>query len=433
MSFEFKLPDLGEGVAEGEIIEWKVAVGDEVEEDQPLVEVMTDKATVEIPSPRAGTIEAITHEAGAIVPVGEVIVVISGEAAPNAAADRPAQKAAATPAQQNQSNAAEPAAATAMAAAPEAVPAVAPSGILATPATRKLARDLGVDLARIVGSGPRGRVTKQDVRNSTGGGETSTVAAPAGPSSSVSTPAQRPAPAPRAIAPGEVQEIPYRGIRKKIGDAMIGSAFTAPHFTLVEEVDMTAIAQLRSSAKAAAAAQGVKLTYLPFIVKALVASIRHHPTLNSELDEDAGVQRVSADVHCGFALDSDRGLMVPVIRNAHALSALEIGAELQRLGEAGRNGSIAREELVGSTISITSAGSVGGLFATPILNHPNAAILGIYRIEDRPVVVDGEVVVRKMMYFSITLDHRIVDGAEAARFMNTMKRLLGDPAQMMLE
>lgn len=425
MSFEFKLPDLGEGVAEGEIINWKVAVGDQVEEDQPLVEIMTDKATVEIPCPKAGTIEAINHEAGAIVPVGDIIVVISGEESATTA-PTPTPAVAAAPSTPSISSAATPAA-TAVATPV----AVSDGKFLATPATRKLARDLAIDLNQVAGTGTRGRITKKDVRAFAGGGHAATSAPVAAPAA---TQAIAPAPvAARQMAPGEVEEVPYRGIRKKIGDAMVSSAFNAPHFTLVEEVDMTGVAELRAGAKDTAATKGVKLTYLPFIIKALTAALRHHPTLNSTLDEAAGVQRISSDIHCGFALDSGHGLMVPVIRNAHALSAFEIGAELQRLGDAGRNGSIAREDLTGSTISITSAGSIGGLFATPILNHPEAAILGIYRIEDRPVVVDGAVIVRKMMYFSITLDHRIVDGAEAARFMNTMKRLLGDPAQMMLE
>ena len=427
MSFEFKLPDLGEGVAEGEIIDWKVAVGDQVVEDQPLVEVMTDKATVEIPCPKAGTIEAISHEAGAIVPVGEVIIVISGKG-PKTAAAKPVDvpvKAAPTPTAE--------AGSTPTSTAVAKAPAATASSVLATPATRKLARELEIDLGLITGTGTRGRVTKQDVRAFADGNSPapaqSLSAAPVAPSAAPNAPIMPS----RQMAPGEVKEVPYRGIRKKIGDAMVTSAFNAPHFTLVEEVDMTRVAELRAGAKATASAQGIKLTYLPFIIKALAAALRHHPTLNSTLDETAGVQRISSDVHCGFALDSERGLMVPVIRNAHALSAFEIAAELQRLGEAGRAGSITRDDLIGSTISVTSAGSIGGLLATPILNHPEAAILGIYRIEDRPIVVDGEIAVRKMMYFSITLDHRIVDGAEAARFMNTMKRLLGDPAQMMLE
>jgi len=248
-------------------------------------------------------------------------------------------------------------------------------------------------------------------------------------------PAPRPKAAPHAGgARGAVAEtVPYRGIRKKIGDQMVRSAFTAPHFTLVEEVDMTEIDRLRENARPEAEKRGTKLTYLPFVVKALVAALKKHPTLNSTLDEEAGEQVIYSDVHVGFALDTERGLLVPVIRDAHRKNVYEIAGDLGRLSEAGREGSIAREDLVGSTITVTSAGSIGGLFATPIINHPEVAIVGVYRIEDRPVVKDGAVVVRKMMYLSITLDHRVVDGGEAARFMNTMKRYLGDPTTLVLE
>ena len=416
MSFEFKLPDLGEGVAEGEIVEWKVQVGDQVEEDQPLVEVMTDKATVEIPSPSSGVVEKILAEPGAVVPVGEVLVVIGGEGAPaSAPAPREESPAPAAP---------EPApAAPAVPVAP--APAKADDKVLATPATRKLARDLGIDINQVTGTGPRGRVTKDDVRLF----QAPTTATPTAPAAA----AAQTSPAAPLVEAGAVERIPYRGIRKKIGDQMVKSAFSAPHFTLVEEVDMTAINELRKGVKEESAQRGVKVTFLPFIMKALIAALKQHPTLNGRLDEENGEILQFSDVHIGFALDTDRGLMVPVIRNAHRRNVFELASELQRLSGAGRDGSITREELNGSTITITSAGSIGGLFATPIINYPELAILGVYRIEDRPVVIDGEIRVRKMMYLSITLDHRIIDGAEAARFMNTMKRLLGDPTRLLLE
>ncbi|MEE9391505.1 MAG: dihydrolipoamide acetyltransferase family protein [Planctomycetota bacterium] len=422
MAFEFKLPDLGEGVAEGEIIEWKVAVGDTVEEDTALVEVMTDKATVEIPSPQAGTIKEIRHEAGAVVPVGEVLVVIEGggeSATPAAAA--PAE---ATPQVQAEVKLAPPASgASAPVAAPApraAAPAANSASVLAAPATRKLARELGVDLSAAQGSGPRGRVTKDDVRALVGTSPQAT------PTAGASAPVTRPEGSRQTITP-------YRGLRKKIGDQMVASAFSKPHFTLVEEIDMTAVNDLRKTYKETAAERGVKLTFLPFIMKALIAALKHHPALNAILDEQAGEIITYDDVHLGFALDTDRGLMVPVIHDANRKNMYELAGDLGRLSGAGRDGSISREEMSGSTITITSAGSIGGLFATPIINHPEVAILGIYRIEDRPVVVAGDVVVRKMMYMSITLDHRIVDGGEAARFMNTMKRLLGDPRTMLME
>jgi pyruvate dehydrogenase E2 component (dihydrolipoyllysine-residue acetyltransferase) len=427
VALEFNLPDLGEGVAEGEIVEWKVAVGDTVTEDQPLVEVMTDKATVEIPSPQAGVIEKIAAEPGAVVPVGDLLVVIGGgsgsaaapaeEAAPakEAEAVEEAAPAASEPAPEAAPKAAPP-------AAPKAAPAAASGSVLAAPATRKLARELGVELGSTAGTGPRGRVTKDDVRLASSGG-----AAPvAGAAARTPEAVQRP-------SAGEETVIPYRGLRKKIGDQMVRSAFTAPHFTLVEEVDMTALYDLRKAMKPQAEARGVKITYLPFIMKALCAAVKQHPGLNGILDEAAGEVVTYRDVNIGFALDTDKGLMVPVINDANRKNVYELSEDLSRLAEAGRTGSITREELNGSTITITSAGSIGGLFATPVINHPEVAILGVYRMEDRPVVIEGEIVVRKMMYLSITLDHRVLDGGEAARFMNTMKRLLGDPRSMLME
>jgi pyruvate dehydrogenase E2 component (dihydrolipoamide acetyltransferase) len=472
VAFEFKLPDLGEGVAEGEIVAWKVKEGDSVKDDQPLVEVMTDKATVEIPSPRAGKIAKIAFAAGQVVPVGQVIVVIEeggSAAAPQKAAEKPvAEKTAeAKPAAE-----AKPGAAAAKGAAPakQAPPQAAPAAarpavehsdeggskppasgsgkavdsaalgdggaapkVLATPATRKLARDLDLDIAQIPGTGPRGRVTREDVRG-VGTPATMTRAAAAASDSEAEAPAAAAPQAPAARPqPGPATRVPYRGIRKKIGDQMVRSAFTAPHFTLVEEIDMTEVDRLRERAKPDAEKRGQKITYLPFIVKALVAALKKHPTMNSMLDEQAGEQVIFADVHVGFALDTERGLLVPVLKDAHRKNVYELAADLQRLGDAGRAGTIAREDLTGSTITVTSAGSIGGLFATPILNYPEVAILGVYRIEDRAVVKDGAIVVRKMMYLSVTLDHRVVDGGEAARFLNTMKRYLGDPTTLVLE
>ncbi len=420
MAFEFKLPDLGEGVAEGEIVEWKVAEGDTVTEDQPLVEVMTDKATVEIPSPRAGTVESIPHEPGAIVPVGEVIIVISGDG------EAPAAAPTAEVAEEAPAPVAE---APAPVAAAPADTTASNDKVLATPATRKLARELGVDLGHIAGTGPRGRITKEDVRGHVGGQGTTTAASAPAKSAPVAAPVT---PITTSGGGGETRTA-YRGIRRKIGDAMIGSAFTKPHFTLVEEIDMTEVYNLRKSAKPAAEAQGVKLTFLPFIMKSLVAALKQHPTINGIFDEANSEIINYEDVHIGFALDTEGGLLVPVITNANRRSIFGLAGELGRLSAAGREGSISREELNGSTITITSAGSIGGLFATPIINYPELGILGVYKIEDRPVVRDGEIVVRKMTYMSITLDHRIVDGGEAARFMNTMRRLLESPTTLLLE
>ena len=436
MAFDFKLPDLGEGVAEGEIVEWKVAVGDTVAEDDALVEVMTDKATVEIPSPRAGTIESIAFEPGAVVPVGEVIVSIADGGADAPAEEKveeaPAAEEQAAPVEEPKAAATPEPAPKAEAPAPTSTSSGSDAAVLATPATRKLARELGVSLEHVQGTGPRGRITKDDVRAfssrgaAAGGGEAATgttISRPEAPAISLPTSGDS----------SRETRTAYRGIRRKIGDAMIASAYTKPHFTLVEEMDMTEIVALRKQAKVSGEERGVKVTFLPFIMKALVAALKQHPTINGIFDEENAEIINYEDVHIGFALDTEGGLMVPVIRDANRKNVFELAGDLQRLSEAGRDGKITREELNGSTITITSAGSIGGLFATPIINYPELGILGVYKIEDRAVVRDGQIVVRKMTYMSITLDHRIVDGGEAARFMNTMKRLLESPTTLLLE
>ena len=413
MTFEFKLPDIGEGVAEGEIVRWIISEGAAITEDDPMVEIMTDKATVEITSPVTGTVGKILAEEGAVVPVHSVIVQLEtaeGETSPAPAAP-PAQAAA-------------PAAPTPAPAAPRPAAAATSAGngggqVLAAPATRKLARESGVALAAVTGTGPRGRVTRSDVE--------ALLQAP--PAASAAAPTYQP----RTFEAGGSDVVPYRGIRKATGDQMVRSMYTAPHFTYVDEIDMTELYALRKQAAVIGGEQGVKVTFLPFIIKALCAGIRRHPSVNAELREDEGNIVVKHDIHVGIATDTDNGLMVPVLKHADKLSALEVAAEIQRLTEAARTGSASRDELTGSTITITSAGSIGGLFATPIINHPEVAILGVYQIKDKPVIRDGEVVAGKIGYLSITLDHRCVDGATAAHLMNHMKRLLENPGLLVLE
>jgi pyruvate dehydrogenase E2 component (dihydrolipoamide acetyltransferase) len=494
MTFNFKLPDIGEGVAEGEITRWLVKEGDLVKEDQPMVEVMTDKATVEITSPKSGRIQKILYPEGSVAPVHEVIVVIDedgagGSAAPaSAPAAKPAPTPAARPAPQPvqppprpraaptpppprplappappasrpaaKKDAVEevptrpsppapvPGAMTPFArasAAPSPAASEADSGgataVLATPATRKLARELGVDLSRVAGTGPRGRVLKIDVEAAAGAPARARHAHPAAPEAEEDA-----APVARAVehyeAPSAVQQpagsderIPYRGLRRAIGEQMVKSFFTAPHFTLVDEIDFTEVDEVRKAAKADAEAAGTKLTYLPFVMKALCAAIHKYPTINASLDEEKGELVVKRDIHIGFALDTERGLMVPVVKNAARRGLISLATEVTRLSELGRAGKASREDLTGSTITITSAGSIGGAFATPIINHPEVAIIGVYQIVDKPVVRDGQIVIRKMGFLSITLDHRVVDGGTAARVVTEMKRLLGNPGLLLL-
>lgn len=452
MAFEFKLPDIGEGIAEGEVTRWHVKEGQAIKEDDPFVEVMTDKATVEIPAPRAGVIQKLLAKEGETVPVGSVICVIDAaggapSAEPAAAGKVPAQpvrepepaaKAPARPVREP-----EPATASASsrrtassngpAAAPRtrAVEPVATGGsrILAAPAVRRRARESGVDLREVPGSGPAGRVTRGDFEEFLARKEGASLAPVAEPS----TPA-KPAYQPQAVPAGDGEEerIPLRGIRKRIADRMARSKHSAAHFTYVDEVDVTELVELRESLKQAAASQNVKLTYMPFIVQAVVGALRKFPMLNASLDEVSQEIVVKHYFHIGFAADTDNGLVVPVIKHADQRSILGLGAAIADLAERARAGKLALEEVTGSTFTITNAGNLGGILATPIINHPEVAILGVHKIQDRAVVKGGEIVVRKMMNLSISLDHRLIDGADGARFMNEVIHLLEEPKLLLL-
>ncbi len=467
---DFKLPDIGEGVAEGEVVRWLVKEGEAVREDQPMVEVMTDKATVEITSPITGTIGEIRAREGSTVPVGSVLVVLNEGGATTAAKPpaRPAAPAptapAAPPAAPAAAPAATPAAApvisapvpvmrheparapVAAAAAPAAV-AVAPppampesSGagarVLANPATRRLARELGVDLTALTGTGPRGRVTREDVqRAANGGAKAHPAAAPAtAPPASPPPPAvPTPRAAPTPIPAGEREErIPLRGLRKRIAAQMVKSKFTAPHFTYVEEVDVTELVRLRNDAKETASSQGVKLTYLPFVIKALLPAFRKYPLLNAALDDAKEEIVVRRYYNIGVAVATDNGLIVPVVKDVDRKSILEIAGEVETLAAKCRAGKAGMEDLTGGTFTITSAGNIGGLFATPIINHPEVAILGVHKIVRRPCYVGDRIEPRDLMYLSLSLDHRVVDGAVAAEFMNVVVKHLQNPQLLLL-
>jgi pyruvate dehydrogenase E2 component (dihydrolipoamide acetyltransferase) len=421
MPFEFKLPDIGEGVHEGEIVKWLVKEGDTVKEDQPLVEVMTDKATVEIPSPKAGTILQLFGKEGEIVKVGSVLVTIgvAGEAAPAA---------------KTSASAAQPAAATATAAAskatatpPASSTSTAPAArVLATPATRKLARELGVDISLVPGSGPGGRVTDEDVKKFAAG---ASVKAPAAP-----TPPPSVGPVARPISADRREErIPLRGIRKRIAEHMHQSKSTAAHFTYVDEVDMTELVQWREQMKPLAESKGLKLTYLPFMVKACVAALKEMPTLNASLDESQGEIVLKKYYNIGIAAATQDGLIVPVVKDADRKSLLEIANEMDRLAAAAREGKIQLSDITGSTFTITSLGALGGLFATPIINYPEVAILGVHQIKKRPVVREGQIVVRDVMLVSLSFDHRVVDGDVGARFCKKVIGYLENPKLLFLE
>jgi pyruvate dehydrogenase E2 component (dihydrolipoamide acetyltransferase) len=375
--FEFRLPDIGEGVAEAEIVKWLVQVGDTVVEDQPLVEVLTDKATVEIPSPRAGVIARLGGAEGAVVPVGNILIEI--EVAGGAPAPAPASVAAP----------AAPTAPRAGTSAP-AVATAAPARVEIVPAARQLAKEKGLDLAAITGTGPNGRITLEDV--------------------------QRMAPAP-ATAKGLEERIPLRGMRKKIAEHMAHAARTVPQFTFVAEADMTNVVAHRNAQRARAEQAGIKLTYVAYVVRALVPALVKFPLLNASLDDKAGEIVLKKRYDIGIATATDDGLVVPILKRADQLDLFALAKEIDRLANAARTKKLALEELTGGTFTVTTTGAKGGLLATPIVHHPQVAILGVHAIGPKPVVRDGQIVAREMTNLSLSLDHRVVDGQVGAEFL----------------
>jgi pyruvate dehydrogenase E2 component (dihydrolipoamide acetyltransferase) len=420
---EFKLPDIGEGVAEGEIVQWLVAEGTVVAEHDPIVEVMTDKATVEVPAPAAGTVVKHLAAEGDTVPVGTVIFHLStGASAPAAAAPAPAAKA--------------PAPAPAPAAA-----IMRPSGkVLAVPSARRVARELNIDLAMVPGSGNNGVIRRADVEafSQTGAPATAPqVAAPAGAPAAPAAAAAAPAAAPAWRAPTkEDTRVPFRGVRRKIGEAMVRSKFTAPHFTVVEEIDVTDLVKLRGQAKILGEKQGVKVTYMPFIMKACANALMQHRMLNGYFDDEAQEIVQVGQVNLGIATDTPNGLIVPVIPSAETKGLMEMAAELQELAGRTKAGKVTPQDLKGGTFSITNAGNIGGTIATPIINHPQIAILGVHRLMKKPGVVEtpegDRIEVRQYMNFSCSVDHRLADGADAARFLAYLRVLLENPGLLSL-
>jgi pyruvate dehydrogenase E2 component (dihydrolipoamide acetyltransferase) len=430
MPFEFRLPDIGEGVAEGEIVRWFVSVGAEVREDEPLVSVLTDKANVEIPSPKSGRVLSLHAQVGEKVKVGGLLVTIEtqgvgepGPAAPLAAPLKTAPSMALPP----------PPAPKEVAVAPAVSP---PSTVLASPFVRRRATELGIDLGRVKGTGPGGRITESDL-------ETARVA-----SGSVSVPEE-----PALVVPGETEPIPFvsrpvpapsaedvleripiRGIRRVIAEHMTEARHRAAHYTYVEEVDMSELVALRERMAKHVEKQGVRLSYLPFIVKSVVAGLKAYPKLNATVDDARGELLVRSAYHIGIATAAPEGLLVPVVRNADRKSVVALAREIQDLAERGRAGTLTRNELTGSTFTITSLGALGGLLATPILNYPEVAILGVHKIVRRPVYrPDGSVGPADVMNLSISLDHRVVDGFEGAQFVAKVKAYLEDPHQLFAE
>ena len=451
MPYDVKLPDIGEGIAEGEIVRWLVKPGETVREDQPLVEVMTDKATVEIPSPRGGVIATIAAAAGQVVPVGSVIVSIAlaGEAAPSLASSAATGSAPAGDADTtrwNNEGGAIPevtAAVQATAAMPRSGPAASPGAsgaaappgrVKAAPAVRQLAKQLGVALESVAGSGPGGAITAEDVKRAAGHGASAHEAsrggaAPAGAAASHAAPgAAHPAKGQGPVIEStEAGRVPLRGLRRRIAEHMRRSLDTAAHFTFVAECDMTAVVAHRQRVKAMADSQGVKLTYLPYVVKAMVEPLRRFPYLNASLDDARGEIVLWRDLHIAIATATAEGLTVPVVHHADRLPLLALAREIQRLAEAARAHKLKLEELQGGTFTITSTGAHGGVLATPIIHHPQVAILGVHEVKKKPAVVDGAIVARDLGNLSLALDHRVVDGAVGADFLYAVVERLEHP------
>jgi pyruvate dehydrogenase E2 component (dihydrolipoamide acetyltransferase) len=416
--FEFKLPDLGEGVLEGEIVKWLVTPGDVVKEDQNLVEVMTDKATISVPTPRAGKVLKTHGKEGDIAKVHHPLVDLEIEGtAPVQAVVHTGGPSAPPP---------KPAVAVVVAAAASSPPA---EKVLATPVTRRMAREHGLDLGQISGSGPQGRVLKTDVEAFIASG-----GAKAGNGASVQTRAQ---PSWQPLGSTAVdQRIPIKGLRKKIADKMVRSKFTAPHYAFVEEVDVTELVAVRNrlNEQLAKDKEPLKVSFLPFFVKALINALRRYPSVNSNMDEANQELVVRGEFHVGIAAMTEQGLTVPVVRNADRYSIRALAKEITRLGTAAREQRLKLEELSGGTFTITSLGQTGGLFATPIINHPEVGIMGVHRMRKRPIVMENDqIVIRQMALFSFCFDHRVIDGALGAEFAYEFIKYIEKPELLFLE
>jgi pyruvate/2-oxoglutarate dehydrogenase complex dihydrolipoamide acyltransferase (E2) component len=428
--YEFRLPDVGEGLSEAEVVTWLVRVGDEVVTDQPIVELQTDKALVEMPAPATGRVRRLGAEEGTVLRVGEVLVVIDDGSSP-AAGDHGPSQAADGP---SPDPTAAPAVPTALAA-----PAARRNGKpLATPATRRLARELGVDLAGVAGTGPGGRITDQDVQAAAAPAAPAARAAPAAPAAAAARPIRAPGPAatrsPAAKAgtgPDE-ERIPLRGLRRRIAETMAQSWSEIPHITGFHEVDALALVDLRRRLQPRAERAGVPLTLTALLVKAAALALVDHPRVNSWLDADAGEIVLRRRRNVGVAVSTPEGLIVPVIRDADAKSLLAIAREVDELGRAARERRVDLASLQGGTFTVTNHGPLGGWFGTPIIRPGEGGILGFGRIQDRPVAVDGELAIRPVLPLSFAADHRIVDGDLQIAFCLTVKELLQDPVQLLL-
>ena len=433
MATNVELPEIGEGVNEGELVSWLVQPGDSVEVDQSIAELMTDKATVEVPSPIAGTVKELKFSEGDTIEVGQALITVEEGAA--------AAKPAATPTPSAPAPAAPAPAAAAAATTPPPAPAVNNGGgmatitpppanfdVLATPSTRRLARETNVDINTISGTGLAGRVTRDDVLGATTG--TGAIAAGAATTTTQSPQMWTP---PQNFTTGGEERVPLKGIRKKIAENMQMAKRVVPHFTLMDEANVTQLINLRTELKPQAEKMGVKITYLPFVMKALIATVREFPKFNGMIDDAAQEIVYKKYFNVGFAADTPNGLLVPVIKNADQKTIYQLSNEIVDLATRARAGKLALDEMKGACFTITNIGSVGGTYATPIINHPEVAIFGMYKIQERPIINDGELDVASFMNFTVTCDHRLIDGAEAARFLSAFISRIESPGRLMMD
>ncbi|WP_281237189.1 dihydrolipoamide acetyltransferase family protein [Bacillus safensis] len=445
MAFEFKLPDIGEGIHEGEIVKWFVKPNDEINEDDVLAEVQNDKAVVEIPSPVKGKVLELKVEEGTVATVGQTIITFDapgyenlqfkgseeeGEAKTEAQVQGTAE---AGNEPEKKEVAQKEAAAATGAGAQEQVDADPNKRVIAMPSVRKYAREKGVEIYKVAGSGKNGRVLKEDIDSFVNGGSAAQEAAPQAAESAKEEAAPKAAAAP--VLEGKFPETREKmsGIRKAIAKAMVNSKHTAPHVTLMDEVDVTNLVAHRKQFKQVAADQGIKLTYLPYVVKALTSALKKYPVLNTSIDDktDEVVQKHYYNI--GIAADTEKGLLVPVVKNADRKAIFEVSNEINELATKARDGKLAPAEMKGASCTITNIGSAGGQWFTPVINHPEVAILGIGRIAEKAVVRDGEIVAAPVLALSLSFDHRMIDGATAQNALNHIKRLLNDPQLILME
>ena len=425
--YDFKLPDIGEGVVEGEVVTWHVSVGDSVSEDDPIVDVMTDKATVTIPSPTDGTVLSLNGEVGDMIAVGSVLIEFDTDGTalegpsdaeePEVVEEEKPEVEKKPPAKiERKVEVKEPEISKPIERSAPEIPVSSPKTVLASPAVRRRARESGIDLSSLNGSGPAGRIRHADIDAFVAGGGAVMGAPPVAYSTKRSG----------------ISEVKIVGLRRKISEQMVKSAFSIPHFSYFEEVDVTELEALRQALNASRGEDQPKLTYLPFIMLALAKIMPEHPECNGHFYDEEGVVHRHEAVNLGIATQTDRGLYVPVVKNVEAMDVWQAASDLIRVSGAARTGTASLDDLTGSTFTITSLGREGGLGATPIINHPEMAILGVHKAREMPVVRSGNIVVRRIMNLSSSFDHRVIDGADGASLVQHLKRMLEHPAMIFM-